>query len=130
MNSKRVWIYCRTAYPNEFSLTNQEMYLTAYAREQGFIIVDVTSECGSGLDFSRDRLKVVSHAIETGTANALLVQSLSRLSRDMEGTVAYLRWLEKNHATLICTDGTSSQTYMDTWQSLIGWFEHTHRATS
>nr|WP_304957093.1 recombinase family protein [uncultured Acetatifactor sp.] len=95
-----------------------------YAKAHGFLIAGVTSEHGSGLDFSRDGIKAVSHAIEMGEADALLVKELSRLGRDVEETDVYLHWLKKHNVTLICADGTEPQTYADVLHRLIGEFGH------
>ncbi len=124
MKCKRVWIYCRTAYPDAVSLAVQEQYMIDYAKAHGFLIAGVTSEHGSGLDFSRDGIKAVSHAIEMGEADALLVKELSRLGRDVEETDVYLHWLKKHNVTLICADGTVPQTYADVLHRLIGKFGH------
>ena len=95
-----------------------------YAKAHGLLIAGVTSEHGSGLDFSRDGIKAVSHAIEMGEADALLVKELSRLGRDVEETDVYLHWLKKHNVTLICADGTVPQTYADVLHRLIGKFGH------
>ncbi len=124
MKCNRVWIYCRTAYPDAVSLAVQEQYMIDYAKAHGFLIAGVTSEHGSGLDFSRDGIKAVSHAIEMGEADALLVKELSRLGRDVEETDVYLHWLKKHNVTLICADGTVPQTYADVLHRLIGKFGH------
>ena len=123
MNRKRAWVYCRTAYPDAASLAIQEKNMIDYAKAQGFSIAGVTSEHGSGLDFSRDGIKEVSHAIEAGEVDVLLVKNLSRLGRDMEETDVFLHWLKKNNVTLICADGTTPQTYEDMLRCLIGEFE-------
>lgn len=124
MKCKRVWINCRTAYPDAVSLAVQEQYMIDYAKAHGFLIAGVTSEHGSGLNFSRDGIKAVSHAIEMGEADALLVKELSRLGRDVEETDVYLHWLKKHNVTLICADGTVPQTYADVLHRLIGEFGH------
>lgn len=122
MNRKRAWIYCRTAYPDATSLAIQEKNMIDYAKAQDFSIAGVTSEHGSGLDFSRDGIKAVSHAIEAGEVDVLLVKNLSRLGRDMEETDVFLHWLKKHHVNLICADGTTPQTYEDMLRCLIGEF--------
>lgn len=119
MSEKRVWIYCRTAHPDMTCLAVQERYMINYAKEQGFTIAGVTSEHGSGLDFSRAGLKAVSNAIEDGKADAILIKSLSRLGRDMEETDIYLHWLKKHNAEVICADGTVPLLYTDLLHSLM-----------
>lgn len=119
MNRKRAWIYCRTAYPDTAFLAIQEKNMIDYAKAQGLSIVGVTSEHGNGLDFSRNGIKAVSHVIEAGGVDVLLVKDLSRLGRDVEETDVYLRWLKKHSVTLICADGTTPQTYTDMLHRLI-----------
>lgn len=119
MNSKRVWIYCRTAHPDADFLEAQERYMIGYAKEQGFTIVGITSEHGSGLDLSRKGLKVVSDAIETCKADAILVKNISRLGRDPEEVDVYLSWLKKHNAEMLCADGTIPLLYADLRHSLM-----------
>ena len=130
MNRKRVWIYCRTAYPDAALLEIQVKDMIDYAKAQGFSIAGVTSEHGGGLDFSRDGITAVSHAIEVGKADTLLVKDLSRLGRDIEETDVYLHWLKKHNVTLICADGTIPQTYTDMLYRIIRKFEHSPKTNA
>ena len=125
MNRKRAWIYCRTAYPDAVSLEVQEKCMIDYANAQGFLIAGITSEHGSGLDFSRNGIKVVSRAVEEGKVDALLIKDLSRIGRDLEDVDVYLHWLQKHNVTLVCADGTIPQTYTDMLHHLIDRLEHT-----
>ena len=93
--------------------------MIGYAKEQGFTIVGITSEYGSGLDFSRKGLKVVSNAIETRKADAILVKDVSRLGRGMEEVDIYLNWLKKHNAEMLCADGTKPLLYADLRHSLM-----------
>lgn len=127
MNRKRAWIYCRTAYPDTAFLAIQEKNMIDYAKAQGLSIVGVTSEHGSGLDFSRDGIKAVFHAIVAGGVDVLLVKDLSRLGRDVEEIDIFLHWLKKHNATLICADGTNPQTYADMLHRLIEEFERSYK---
>lgn len=129
MNRKRAWIYCRIAYPNAAFLEIQEKNMIDYAKAQGLSIAGVTSEHGSGHDFSRDGMKAVSHAIEAGGVDVLLVKDLSRLGRDMEEMDVFLRWLKKHNVTLVCADGTMPQTYEDMLRCLIGEFERSRKTS-
>lgn len=119
MNSKRVWIYCRTAHPDADFLEAQERYMIDFAKRHGFTIAGITSEHGSGLDFSRKGLKVVSNAIENRKADAILVKDVSRLGRDLEEVDVYLNWLKKRHAEVVCADGTVPLLYTDLLHSLM-----------
>lgn len=119
MNSKRVWIYCRTAHPDADFLEAQERYMIDFAKRHGFTIAGITSEHGSGLDFSRKGLKVVSNAIENRKADAILVKDVSRLGRDLEEVDVYLNWLKKRHVEVVCADGTVPLLYTDLLHSLM-----------
>ncbi len=119
MNSKRAWIYCRVAYPDMASLDAQERYMIDYVKKQGFLIMGVTSEQGSGLDFSRKGIKTVSNAIEAGGVDTLFVKNLSRLGRDTEEVEVYLHWLKKHGVELVCADGASPTLYADMLHNLL-----------
>lgn len=82
----RVWIYCRVANrdPNEPDtvLLNQQKRLEAYAENRGWDVVGVTAEYGSGIDPNRAGLSTVLEAAKAGRMDAILVQSMSRYTRD------------------------------------------------
>ena len=110
MENKRTWIYCRVAYPDSYALAVQQTRLEAYAEKQGFEIVGTTAEQASGRDFSRRGLNEVSAAVTAGEVDLLLVESLSRLGRNLEKVDAYLCWLEDRFVDVVCADGTIPQT--------------------
>lgn len=86
------------------------MRLEAYAEKQGFEIVGTTAEQASGRDFSRRGLNEVSAAVTAGEVDLLLVESLSRLGRNLEKVDAYLYWLEDCFVDVVCADGTIPRT--------------------
>jgi len=95
------------------SLAVQEDCMVDYAQRQGFTIAGVTSEHGSGLDFSRQGIKAVSGAVEASKVDVLLIKDISRLGRDTEEVEVYLRWLKKRNVEVMCADGTVPQLYVD-----------------
>ncbi len=101
------------------SLDAQERYMIDYVKKQGFLIMGVTSEQGSGLNFSRKGIKNVSNAVEEGRVDALFVKNLSRLGRDIEEVEVYLHWLKKHGVELLCADGASPTLYEDTLHNLL-----------
>ena len=119
MEHKRVWIYCRVAYPDAWALSVQQKSLEAYAKEQEFEIVGITAEQASGLDFSRRGLAEVSEAVASGEIDSLLVKDLCRLGRDREKTDQYLTWLKACQVELICADGSIPQTNMEILHELL-----------
>ena len=105
------------------SLAIQEKFMIDYAKSMRFSISGVTSEHGSGLDFSREGIKTVSHAIEAGEVGLLLVKDLSRLGRDTDKVDGYLHWLKQYNVNLVCADGTEPQTYSDMLHNMIEEFK-------
>ena len=110
MNKNRVWIYCRTAYPDLIALEIQKSYLTDYADKHGLSIVGITAEHGSGLDYARAGLCEVLEAAEDGRVDCVLVKNLERLGRDWVKTDGCICWLKERNVEIICADGTVPQT--------------------
>ena len=109
MDKKRVWIYCRTAYPDLTALEAQKVHLTDYANKQGLSIMGITAEHGSGLNFSRAGLCEVLEAAEDGRIDCVLIKNLERLGRDLVKTDGCIRWLKERAVEIICADGTVPQ---------------------
>ena len=110
MNKNRVWIYCRTAYPDLTALEIQKSYLTDYADKHDLSIVGITAEHGSGLDYSRAGLCEVLDAAEDGRIDCVLIKNLERLGRDLLKTDGCIRWLKERNVEIICADGMLPQT--------------------
>ena len=69
MKQKRAWIHCRIAHNGPDSaeaLETQRHRLESYAKEQGFEIVDVSSDIGSSLTMDRLGLLDFHTAAEDG----------------------------------------------------------------
>ena len=113
MGKKRVWIYCRTAYPDLTALEVQKVHLTDYANRQGLPIVGITAEHGSGLNFSRVGLCEVLEAAEDGRIDCVLVKNIERLGRDPVKTDGCICWLKERDVEVICADGTVPQTSVE-----------------
>ncbi len=119
MESKRAWIYCRTAYPDAYTLAMQQAHMEAFAEKQGLEIVGITAEHANGLDLSRRGLAEVSSAVDAGSVDFLLVANLSRLGRNVGKVDNYLRWLEDRFVDVVCADGTIPQTSAEILHELM-----------
>ncbi|OLN31703.1 recombinase family protein [Desulfosporosinus metallidurans] len=72
----RAWIYCRVAHLDDMALMFQQEQMVEYARKQGWEVVGITAEQGSGLDFNRKGLKEVMEAIEAERVDIVLAKSV------------------------------------------------------
>ena len=52
----RVFVYCRVAHDDSFSLEAQAAQLRRYAEQAGYTIIGATAEQGSGLALDRPGL--------------------------------------------------------------------------
>lgn len=119
MEQKKALLYCRTARHDSDALEMQKTHLTAYAEAQGFMVVGIVSESGSGLDDSRTGLREILSVAAGGGAEVLVVMNLSRLGRNSGKTNALLRQLRKHGVSVVCADGFTSQTDLDMFNGLV-----------
>lgn len=118
MEQKKALLYCRTVRHDWDALEMQKARLTAYAEAQGFMVVGIVSESGSGLDDSRTGLGEILSAAVGGGAEVLVVMNLSRLDRNSGKTNALLRRLRKHGVRVICADGFAPQADLDIFNRL------------
>lgn len=87
------------------SIQNQKMYLEEYARQHGLRNIRHFSDDGySGTNFWRPDLFAMLTAVQQGRVNAVMVQSLDRLSHDLTTLYRILRFLQNYGAVLITTE--------------------------
>lgn len=93
MNTKSVWIYCRIDAPEDThgALKGQYERLETYAAQMGFIVGGSSQDLESGLRFNRPGLQAVLEAAKAGSFQVLLVDSVSRIGRDMAKTVNFIQ---------------------------------------
>lgn len=88
MGVLRTALYCRLskedmAQGDSESIKTQKAMLTQYAREHGFLVVEVYVDDGwSGLNFDRPDFNRMLDDIEAGKIDVVITKDLSRLGRD------------------------------------------------
>lgn len=100
----RVWIYCRVAHPDGMALMLQKEQMIEYARKQGWEIVGITAEHGSGLDFNRKGLKEVMEAVKAERVDIVLVKNTCRIARGMCRIMAYVDEMDEHGVKLMTLD--------------------------
>ncbi|MEA5024870.1 hypothetical protein SDC9_43686 [bioreactor metagenome] len=94
---QRAWAYLRVGASGDsnFCLKKQSEVLSDYAKWQGYEVVGIAQDIGSGPDFKRNGLAKVAEAAAAGEMKALFIASLSRLGRDEVPTIDFLRRLNE-----------------------------------
>lgn len=97
MNKKSAWIYCRIDAPEDThgALKGQYERLETYAAQMGFAVVGSSQDLGSGLNFERSGLQAVLEAAKVGSFQILLVDSMSRIGRDMSKTISFVQTINR-----------------------------------
>ena len=104
MKEYRVWAFARSAAPNLPALEEQLADVMREADRRGYIIVNSCMEQKYGTEFWRPALFSMLTAIQQGRVNAVMVQSLDRLSHDITTLYRILRFLQNHGAVLITTE--------------------------
>ena len=93
MDKESAWIHCRIDAPEDThgALKGQYERLETYAEQMGFTVVGSSQDLGSGLNFNRPGLQAVLEAAKAGSFQVLLVDSVSRIGRDMAKTVNFIQ---------------------------------------
>ena len=100
----RVWIYCRLDCLDDMALKFQQEQMAEYARKQGWEVVGITAEQGSGLDFNRKGLIEVMEVVKAERADIVLAKSVCRIGRDVYKTMECVEWMNRYGVKLIAAD--------------------------
>lgn len=98
-----IWAFARTAMPNLSALEDQLADVMREANRRGYIIVNSCMEQKYGNELWRPDLFAMLQAIQQGRVNAVVVQSLDRLSHDLNVLYMLLLFMQKHGAVLITT---------------------------
>ena len=93
MDKKSAWIYCRIDAPEDThgALKGQYERLETYSVQMGFAVVGSSQDLDSGLNFDCPGLQAVLEAAKAGSFQVLLVDSVSRIGRDMAKAVNFIQ---------------------------------------
>ena len=98
----RVFVYCRVAHDDSFSLEAQAVQLRRIAAQAGYTIIGASAEQGSGLTLDRPGLEKVTQAVLDGKMDMVLVNSIDRIGREWGMTQAYIDFLTQHKVKLLC----------------------------
>ena len=104
MKEYKIWAFARSAVPNLTALENQLEEVMREADKRGYILVNASMELKRGTEFWRPALFAMLTAVQQGRVNAVMVQSLDRLSHDITTLYRILRFLQNYGAILITTE--------------------------
>ena len=104
MKEYKIWAFARSAAPNLPALEEQLADVMREADRRGYIIVNSCMEQKCGTEFWRPDLFAMLTAVQQGRVNAVMVQSLDRLSHDITTLYRILRFLQNYGAVLITTE--------------------------
>ncbi|QNK42276.1 recombinase family protein [Caproicibacter fermentans] len=96
-------------------MENQKQRLIDYAKEQGHTIEGLVAEQESGLNSDREGLREVLTRISSGCIDAVLIESLDRLSRDMSQLMYFVDKLDRLDVKLIAIKGLPC----DDWKGIL-----------
>ena len=93
MDQKSAWIYCRIDAPEDThgALKGQYERLETYAAQMGFTVVGSSQDLGGGLHFYRPGLQAILEAAKAGSFQVVLVDSVSRIGRNMAKTTEFIQ---------------------------------------
>ena len=116
MKEYKIWAFARSAAPNLPALEEQLAEVMREADRRGYIIVNSCMEQKYGTEFWRPDLFAMLAAVQQGRVNAVMVQSLDRLSHDITTLYRILRFLQNHGAVLITTEtNLQYELYLTGW---------------
>lgn len=101
---KNAIIYCRLAAADQESdakLETQKRDCLQYARKHNYQILEVISEVASGINLNRKGLQRLLDLCANNKVDAILVQDLERLSRDLNHTKTLMQTFAQTKTMLI-----------------------------
>lgn len=78
---KRVWIYCRTAYPDTIALEKQKRLLMEFCERQDYEVAGITTETASGSSIKRCGMADIFSAASEQQMDTLAVFNPDRITR-------------------------------------------------
>lgn len=98
-------------------MEKQKQRLIDFAKEQGHTIEGLVAEQRSGLNGNREGLREVLSRISSGCVDAVLVESVDRLSRDVGQLMHFVDKLDRLNVKLIAVKGLGLP--YDDWKEIL-----------
>ncbi len=95
-------LYCRVACDDGSNLEMQKKELQHYAEQNGYTVIGVYTECGSGLTLKHPKLWEATDRILSGEAEMLIIKSIDRISRDWQEAKKYIDLLTEQGGKILC----------------------------
>jgi DNA invertase Pin-like site-specific DNA recombinase len=108
----KVAVYIRLARRDDDIIETQKAKVLRFAAEQGCSGAAVYSDNGaSGSDFNREAFARMEADIQAGKINAVYVQSISRLGRNILGVAHWLDDIRQKGVIVKAMDGSTDDTF-------------------
>lgn len=99
-----MWLYSRSSDKHPAVLFRQMKDLLEEAERLEYTVVGTSQDMGTGRSIARLGLKQMMQAVRKGTARAVLVRDLSRLSHGSALLIQILEFLQDHDTVLITTE--------------------------
>lgn len=103
MAEYKVWAYARSAVPNLPALENQLEEVMREADRRGYIVIGSSMEQKFGNELWRPALFTMLKAVRQKRVDAVMVESLDRISHDIAVIYFVLSFLQRYGVVLITT---------------------------
>jgi len=105
-NNLRVAVYCRVAHKDDTAIKMQEETLRRFAEENGYNNLSIYSDNGfHGLNFNRPAFIQMDNDIKAGLIDTVIVNDLSRISRNTFNTFDWLDKIQSKRVSLKSVSG-------------------------
>jgi len=112
-HDKKTAIYCRVASADQLSLEAQKDRLCRYAAESGYDNLDFYMDNGySGLNYDRPAFSRLEADIQAGLIKAVIIRDITRIGRNIFGTVQWIERLRMKGIALISADLSVGENYL------------------
>lgn len=112
-HEKVVAVYCRTARPDDYAISEQKDRLTRLANAKGYDNIKYYQDNGySGLNFERPAFLQMCEDIKAGNIQCLLVYDISRIGRNFRPVSKWLNEILLAGVTVISLDNDLNPYYL------------------
>lgn len=119
-NSKKVALYCRVAYADQFTMDLQHHQLQCYAESKGLMPCVAYLDNGfSGISDDRPAFKRMNEAIAGGEIGTVIIADVSRLWRQFEKAYAWHAFADRHGVTVLYANDPSAENALLTYKQMV-----------